>query len=131
VDYYDTFSPVTRLASFRVLIALTAHFGWELEAFDFNSAYLNGELNKDEEIYMQEPPGYESLREFVKLLLKVIYGLKQAAVKWYHVLHWTLTDLGFHINATDPGVFYAQIGKNILMLTVHIDDCGRWATHLS
>jgi len=107
VDYYDTFSPVTRLASFHILMALAAHFGWDLEAFDFNSAYLNGELDENEEIYMQEPPGYESLGEFVKLLLKAIYGLKQAAVKWYRVLRQTLTDLGFRVSVADPGVFYA------------------------
>jgi hypothetical protein len=124
VDYYDTFSLVARLASFRVLMALVARFGWELEAFDFNSAYLNGELDKNEEIYMQEPPGYKSLGEFVKLLLKAIYRLKQAAVKWYCVLRRMLTDLGFHISATDLGIFYAQIGENILVLAVHIDDCG-------
>ena len=73
---------------------------------------------------MQEPPGYESLGEFVKLLLKVIYGLKQAAVKWYRVLHQTLTDLGFRVSTTDLGVFYVQISENILVLMVHIDDCG-------
>ena len=81
MDYFDTFSPVARLASFRVLMALTARFGWELEAFDFNAAYLNGELDENEEIYMQELPGYEdSAGKLVKHLLKSIYGLKQAAV---------------------------------------------------
>jgi hypothetical protein len=123
VDYYDTFSLVVHLASFHVLMALVAHFGWELEAFDFNSAYLNGKLDEDKEIYIQEPPGYESLGEFVKLLLKAIYGLKQAVVKWYHILCRTLTDLGFCISAADPGVFYTWIGKNILVLAVHVDDC--------
>jgi hypothetical protein len=123
VDHYDTFSPVMCLTSFHVLMALMACFGWELEAFDFNSAYLNSELDKDKEIYIQEPPSYKSLGEFVKLLLKVIYGLKQAVVKWYHVLCRTLTDLGFRISAADPGVFYVWIGENILMLAVHVDNC--------
>jgi len=50
---------------------------------------------------MQEPPGYESLREFVKLLLKAIYGLKQAAVKWYCILYKVLIDLGFCISTAD------------------------------
>ena len=86
-------------------------------------AYLNGKLDEDKEIYIQEPPGYESLGEFVKLLLKAIYGLKQAVVKWYHILCRTLTDLGFCISAADPGVFYTWIGKNILVLAVHVDDC--------
>ncbi len=73
---------------------------------------------------MQEPPGYESLGEFVKLLLKAIYGLKQAAVKWYHVLRKALIDLGFHVSSADPGVFYTWIGEHLLVLAVHVDDCG-------
>jgi hypothetical protein len=60
IDYYDTYSPVTHLTSFRLILAIAAHNNWEVEAFDFNSAYLNGELDMDEEIYMQEPPGYET-----------------------------------------------------------------------
>jgi hypothetical protein len=122
VDYFDTFSPVARLVSFRVLMALAVHFGWELEVFDFNVAYLNGELDKGEEIYMQELPGYKSLGEFIKLL-KVLYGLKQVAVKWYRILHWTLIDLGFRMSSADPGVFYAHIGRHLLVLMVHVDDC--------
>ncbi len=124
VDYFDTFSPVARLVSFRVLMALVARFGWELEVFDFNTAYLNGELDEGKEIYMQELPGYESLGEFIKLLLKVLYRLKQAVVKWYRVLCRTLIDLGFHVSSVDPSVFYVHIGKHLLMLVVHVDDCG-------
>ena len=88
-----------------------------MEAFDFNAAYLNGELNEGEEILMQEPPSYESLGEFIKLLLKVIYGLKQAAVKWYHILHKALIDLGFRMSCMDPGIFYAQIREHLLVVT--------------
>jgi hypothetical protein len=124
VDYFDTFSLVARLTSFRVLMALVAHFGWELEAFDFNAAYLNGELDEGEEIYMQEPPGYESLGEFIKLLLKALYRLKQATVKWYRVLRQTLIDLGFRVSSMDPGMFYTCIGGHLLVLAVHVDDCG-------
>jgi hypothetical protein len=87
-------------------MALTACFGWELEAFNFNAIYLNEELDEGEEIFMQEPPSYESLEEFIKLLLKVIYGLKQAAVKWYHILRKALIDLGFCMSSADPSVFY-------------------------
>ena len=71
---------------------------------------------------MQKPPGYESLGEFVKQLLKVIYGLKQAAVKWYRVLRKALMDLGFTVSSADPGVFYVQIREHILVLVV----CHRW-----
>ena len=46
---------MARLASFRAVLALAARNDWEIEAFDFNGAYLNGELDEDEEIYMQPP----------------------------------------------------------------------------
>jgi hypothetical protein len=124
INYFNTFSPVARLMSFRVLMVLTACFGWELEAFDFNAMYLNGELNEGEEIFMQEPPSYESLGEFIKLLLKVIYGLKQAAVKWYHILCKALIDLGFCVSSVDPSMFYAWIREHLLVLAVHVEDCG-------
>src|SRR6266850_7634707 len=124
VDYYDTYSLVTRLTNFRLILTITACNDWDVEAFDFNSAHLNGELEADEEIYMQEPPGYETGEVgLVKRLLKVLYSLKQARCKWYDVLHTAVTDLGFCISKADPGVFTACIQKNILILAVHVDDC--------
>ena len=50
-DYYDTFSPVAKLSSFQAVLALAARNNWEIESFDFNGAYLNGELEEDKEIY--------------------------------------------------------------------------------
>jgi hypothetical protein len=46
VDYFNTYSPVARLASFRLILALAVRYGWEVHAFDFNAAYLNGEFVK-------------------------------------------------------------------------------------
>jgi hypothetical protein len=125
VDYFDTFSPVAKLSSFRTILAYAARYDWEVESFDFNGAYLNGELNEDEEIYMQEPPGYEtgSGSSYVKRLLKSLYGLKQAGRKWYDALRRILIDLGFRVSSADPGVFYARIDEHILILAVHVDDC--------
>jgi hypothetical protein len=95
-DYYNTFSPVAKLSSFWTILALTAHFNWEINSFDFNSAYLNSELDADEEIYMQEPPSYEGQGvDAMKHLRKSLYGLKQAGWKWYDALVCVLADLGF------------------------------------
>ena len=62
LDYMDTYAPVARLASFQTILVLAACQDWNIDAFDFNSAYLNGELGEDEEIYMEEPLGYENFR---------------------------------------------------------------------
>jgi transposase InsO family protein len=124
VDYFDTYSPVAKLASFRLILALAARFGWEVHAFDFNAAYLNGELGEGEEIYMQQPPGYEvGSEEWVKELLKAIYGLKQAGRKWYDVLYRALIELGFRVSAADPCVFFIHIGEHVLIIAIHVDDC--------
>ena len=60
-------------------MALTMQFDWDIKCFDFNAAYLNGKLEDSEEIYMEQPPGYEEGgRAFVKCLKKALYRLKQA-----------------------------------------------------
>ena len=123
-DYYDTFSPVAKLSSFRAILALAARHDWEIESFDFNGAYLNGELGEDEEIYMQPPPGYEGQGEdTVKRLRKSLYGLKQAGQKWYDALSRALADLGFRVTHADLGVFHKQVDGHTLILVVHVDDC--------
>ena len=123
-DYYDTFSPVAKLSSFRLIMGLAARFSWEIDSFDFTGAYLNGELDADEEIYMEEPPGYESQGvDTVKRLWKSLYGLKQAGRKWYEALVSALTDIGFQVTQADPGVFYMRQENRILILAVHVDDC--------
>jgi Reverse transcriptase (RNA-dependent DNA polymerase) len=78
-DYLKTFSPVAKLTSFRTILAFTARYDWDVETFDFNSAYLNSDLTQDEEIYIQPLPGYDSVGEGTVLRLhKSLYGLKQA-----------------------------------------------------
>jgi len=58
VDYEDTFSPVVRFASIRILIAMVAHLHLELFQMDVKTAFLNGSL--EEEIYMDQPIGFVS-----------------------------------------------------------------------
>src|SRR5712691_7030615 len=126
VDFLETYSPVAKLASLRTILALAARLDWDVECFDFNAAYLNGELKDSEEIYMEQPPGYaEGRAGFIKRLKKALYGLKQAGRRWYDTFARELADLGFHPSAADPGVFllHIQINNIILILAVHVDDC--------
>ena len=124
MDYLDTYSPVAKLASFQTILALAAHFDWEVKCFDFNSAYINGELEESEEIYMEQPPGYEKGgKDFVKRLRKALYRLKQVGRRWYDTFKRELADLGFQASTANPGVFYTQINSSILVIAVHVDDC--------
>jgi hypothetical protein len=58
VDYYDTYTPVEKLASLHTILALTIHHDLELHQIDIKGTDLNGELTDDEVIYMQQPPGH-------------------------------------------------------------------------
>jgi hypothetical protein len=123
VDYFDTFSPVTKLSSFHLILAIAAHNDWDTDTFDFNGTYLNGELDDNEQIYMKSPPGYDSEGEPVKHLHKSLYHLKQARHKWYDTLCRALADLGFRVNEADPGVFSTHEGDDTTILAIHVDDC--------
>jgi hypothetical protein len=123
IDYFDTFSPIAKLSSFRLILAIAAQNDWDADTFDFNGAYLNSELANNEDIYMQVPPGYDNQGEQVRHLHKSLYGLKQARRKWYDTLCRALEDIGFTVNDADPGVFSACNGNNITILAIHVDDC--------
>jgi hypothetical protein len=89
VIFYETYAPVARLASFRLLLAIAARNDWPVDAFDFNSAYLNSTLDDDGEIiYLEQPPHYKTMnrRHYVWKLRKTLYGLKQGAKNWYNAL---------------------------------------------
>jgi hypothetical protein len=77
-DFFDTYSPVTRLTTIRVLISLAASYGLTIHQMDFKTAFLNRKL--EEEIYMDQPYGFIANGQEGKAckLLKSLYGLKQA-----------------------------------------------------
>ena len=122
-DYFETYSPVAKLTSFRAILALAARQDWDINSFDFNGAYLNGELGENEEIYMKNPPSYDDDEDTVKHLKKSLYGLKQVGRKWYDTLKHTLADLGFRVSIADPGVFHTRVGEHPIIIAVHVDDC--------
>ena len=93
--------------------------------FDFHSAFLNGELDSDEEVFMEQPLGFEERdrKKYVCKLFKSLYGLEQAGQKWYDVLCKTLANLGFRCAESEPAVFYVHEGTNVIVLACHVDDC--------
>ena len=78
LDYFDTYSPVTRITSIRMLIAIAALHNLEMHQMNVKTVFLNGELN--EEIYMDQSEGFISLGQEKKVcrLVKSLYGLKKA-----------------------------------------------------
>jgi len=126
VDYYDTYAPVTRLASLRTITAIAAHNDWDIDVFDFHSAFLNSKLDPSEVIFMQIPPGLDHNSHFkhpVACLHVALYGSKQGALKWYQELCHLMKSLGMTRAESDWGVFSKHIGMDILILASHVDNC--------
>ncbi|CAL8088305.1 unnamed protein product [Prunus armeniaca] len=74
VDCHDTFAPVAKMNTVRVLLSLSVNLDWTLRQFDVKNAFLHGEL--EEEVYMSLPPGYRVTGETgnVCKLKKALYG---------------------------------------------------------
>jgi histone deacetylase 1/2 len=106
LDYKDTFSPVVKAATIRLVLSVAVSRGWTLRQLDVQNAFLHGILN--EEVYMDQPPGYTSQLHpnYVCKLDKAIYGLKQAPRAWYARLCAKLVALGFVPSKADTSLFF-------------------------
>src|SRR4051812_48764381 len=122
VDYNETFSPVSCKDSFRIIMALVAHFDLELHQMDVKTAFLNGNL--EENVYMKQPKGFfmEGEEHMGYRLKKSIYGLKQASGQWYLKFNDTIKRFGFKENV-EYNCIYAKFksGKYIFLI-LYVDD---------
>jgi len=124
-DYFDTHSPVSKMKSIKVVLSLAARNGLELHQMDFDTAFLNADVEED--IYMEEPEGFSSSSSgsgrIVWKLRKALYGLKQASRQWNRTIDGTLRKLGFSPLVSDPCV-YKKISKTkkLMLLCLYVDD---------
>jgi hypothetical protein len=101
LDFEETFAPVARLESIRILLAYAAHHSFRLFQMDVKSAFLNGPIK--EEVYMKQPPSFEDDKypDHVFKLSKALYGLKQAPRAWYECLRDFLIVNAFKVGVGD------------------------------
>lgn len=93
VDYDDVFSSVAQLKSFRLVVALSAIYGFSLTHYDFEMAFCQAVLPKP--VYMHHPDGYPGPPGTCLRLRKSLYGLKAAPKMWSELLRSFLITLGF------------------------------------
>jgi hypothetical protein len=121
VDYEEVFAPVGKQSTLRAFVAVGAARDLDIHQLDVTAAFLNGAL--EEEIYMQQPPGFEQGGpRMVWRLHKAVYGLKQASRAWYTTLSTQLGELGFKVSAADAGLFIISSDGGDVLLCVHVDD---------
>ena len=123
LDYGDTFSPVAKMAFFRLFIAMTALQQWLLFQLDVKNDFLNGDLQ--EEIYMEQPPDFVAQGESSRLvchLCKSLYGLKQSPRAWFGKFSNVVQQFGMTRNEADHSVFYRHSSAGCIYLVVYVND---------
>lgn len=123
MDYNEIFSPIVKHSSIRIVLAIAAHIGWELQQLDVKIAFLHGGLA--EKIYMKQPPGFvmSGKENKVCLLKRSIYGLKQSSRQWYPRFNDFIRKIGFEKSLYDHCVFIKRRdGVPIAFLLIYMDD---------
>ncbi|GJX73549.1 zinc finger, CCHC-type containing protein [Tanacetum coccineum] len=124
IDYFDTYAPVARISTIRLLIALAATHNLVIHQMDVKTTFLNGDL--EEEIYMKQPGRYllmTDMRHKVCKLIKSLYGLKQAPKQWHHKFDEVVLSNGFVLNQSDKCVYckFDESGKGVI-ICLYVDD---------
>ncbi|CAL2226844.1 unnamed protein product [Prunus armeniaca] len=109
VDYHDTFAPVTKMNTIRVLLSLALNLDWTLMQV---------------EVYMSLPPGYRVTDETgnVCKLKKAMYGLKQSPRAWFGRFTTTMKKFGYQQANTDHTLFIKHKAGNVTLLIIYVDD---------
>ncbi|KAD6795308.1 hypothetical protein E3N88_06204 [Mikania micrantha] len=122
IDYQETFSPVSRKYSLRIVMALVAHFDLELHQMDVKTAFLNGDLHED--VFMKQPEGFEpkGKEHMVCKLNKSICGLKQASRQWYIKFDEVMKKHNFIKNQVDQCIYLKMSGSKFVILVLYVND---------
>ena len=122
IDYNETFSPVSCKDSFRIIMALVAHYDLELHQMVVKTMFLNEDL--EENVYMAQPKGFvvEGKERMGRRLKKSIYGLKQASRQWYLKFDSTIRKFGFQENIEDKCVYAKFKNEKYIFLVLYVDD---------
>ncbi|CAI7793933.1 unnamed protein product [Closterium sp. NIES-54] len=119
-DFTETFAPVTRHTSLRILLAIAASRRRPLRQIDVANAFLYAPV--DAEIFVEQPHGFVDNPSLVCQLLKSLYGIKQAPRLWQQYLHARLKRIGFNQLPHDQGMYRLTHDNDYVLLIVYVDD---------
>lgn len=122
IDFTETFSPVVKPTTIRIVLSLALSKGWSFQQLDINNAFLQGTLN--DEVYMVQPPGFihQSFPNHICKLKKPIYGLRQAPRDRYTALRTFLLENQFINSISDASLFIYNREGIIAYILVYVDD---------
>lgn len=122
VDFEETFSPVIKPVTIRLILTLAVTYNWSIKQLDFSNAFLHGVLQ--EQVYMKQPVGFVDPRfpQHVCLLHKTIYGLRQSPREWFTKLCDSLLQMGFMESHIDVSLFIKRNSSSVTYVLVYVDD---------
>jgi hypothetical protein len=103
-DVGDTFAPVAKFTTFRILCAVACQFDFEISSSDVKTAFLNTLLNNP--IYIVPPKGLGIDSNVVWKLKKGLYGLKESPHLWNVTFHEWLVSIGLQQSPVDPCLYF-------------------------
>ena len=130
IDYFDTYAPVARISSIRVLFALASIHNLIVHQMDVKTTFLNGDL--DEEVYMEQPEGFmlPGTEKKVCKLVRSLYGLKQAPKQWYEKFDFVIKSLGFKHNNADKRIYSKFTKEYGVIICLYVDDMLIFGTNI-
>lgn len=122
LDYTETFNPVVKPTTIRVILTMALARGWSLRQVDINNAFLHGFL--DEKVFMSQPPGMIVLGQEHKAcaLQKALYGLKQAPRAWFDRLSSYLQSMSFKSSRADSSLMIYHLNGCCCYILIYVDD---------
>ncbi|GKA15246.1 retrovirus-related pol polyprotein from transposon TNT 1-94 [Tanacetum coccineum] len=122
IDYDETYAPVARLESIRILLGYAYTLDFKLFQMDVKSAFLNGLIN--EEVYVAQTSGFIDFEKpnHVYKLNKALYGLKQAPKAWYDRLKAFLIKHEYKIGMIDNTLFTKKKSSNLIIVQIYVED---------
>ncbi|GJU53920.1 zinc finger, CCHC-type containing protein, partial [Tanacetum coccineum] len=117
IDYFDTYAPVARISTIRLLIVMASIHNLIIHQMDVKITFLNGEL--DEEVYMNQPQGFimPGNENKVCKLIKSLYGLKQASKQWHQKFNEVVLSNVYLLNQANKCVYskFDESGKGVII----------------
>jgi hypothetical protein len=131
IDFDETFAPVVRQSSLRMLLSVAVQNRMAVHQMDVNTAFLYGEFDEgDPPVYLRLPYNYPVPPELQhiprdQLICKVnkgLYGLKQAPRLWNKKIDSTMKKHGFRRFNSDQCIYVRKSGRDVLYVGLYVDD---------